>query len=204
LIPFLCPNAIFNCCLNAGDIPDNIGVPPVPLSSNTGRASSSVDVQIDDDEEPYRNARAVDSDDDRPIAALSEEDMECIGLFCPDCDPLVHEFSDLSRSRSAYAEGRDGELLEAPEAGDNMEIKKGLLFKDLPTLRMWLQEYSAKHKRPFKVRHSYVEWRYTVVCEKADCNWRVCARKQKTTVKFEIIKIVCPHTCAGIDLQQRH
>jgi hypothetical protein len=27
LIPFLCPNAILNCGLNAGDIPDNIGVP---------------------------------------------------------------------------------------------------------------------------------------------------------------------------------
>jgi hypothetical protein len=53
LIPFLYPNAIFNCCLNAVDIPDNIGVPPVPPSSNTGRASNSVDVQIDADEKPY-------------------------------------------------------------------------------------------------------------------------------------------------------
>jgi hypothetical protein len=77
--------------------------------------------------------------------------MELIRLFCPGCDPLVHEFSDLSRSRSAYAEARDGELLEAPEAGDSMEIKKGLLFKDLPTPRRWLQEYSVKRKRPFKV-----------------------------------------------------
>jgi hypothetical protein len=103
LIPFICANAIFNCCLNAEDIPDNIGVPPVPSSSNTGRASNSVDVQIHDDEELYGNARAVDSDDDRPVAALSEEDMEHIRFFCPDRDPLVHGFSDLSHSRSAYA-----------------------------------------------------------------------------------------------------
>jgi hypothetical protein len=66
--------------------------------------------------------------------------MERIRLFCPDCDPLVHKFSDLSRSRSAYAEGRDGELLEASEARDSMEIKKDLLFKNLPTMRRWLQE----------------------------------------------------------------
>jgi hypothetical protein len=72
-----------------------------------------VGVQIDDDEEPYGNARAIDSDDDRPVAALSKEDMERIKLFCPDRDPLVHKFSDLSRSHSAYAEGRDSELLEA-------------------------------------------------------------------------------------------
>jgi len=34
-------------------------------------ASNSVDVDIADDEEPYGTARAVDSDDDRPVAALS-------------------------------------------------------------------------------------------------------------------------------------
>jgi hypothetical protein len=59
-------------------------------------------------------------------------------FFYPDRDPLVHEFSVLSRSHSAYAEKRDGELLETPEVGDIMEIKKDLLFKYLPTLRRWL------------------------------------------------------------------
>jgi hypothetical protein len=44
-----------------------------------------------------------------------------------------------------------------------MEIRKGLLFKDLHTLRRWLQEYSVKRKRPFKVRHSYVERRYIFI-----------------------------------------
>jgi hypothetical protein len=45
-----------------------------------------------------------------------------------------------------------------------------------------------KRKREFKVRYSYVEWRYIVVCEKANCNWRVCARKKKATGKFKIAK----------------
>jgi hypothetical protein len=35
----------------------------VPPSSNTGRASNSVDVETDDDKEPYGIARAVDLDD---------------------------------------------------------------------------------------------------------------------------------------------
>jgi hypothetical protein len=69
-----------------------------------------VDVEIDDDEEPRGTARAVDSDDDRPVSPLTEEDMELI-LFCPDGDPLVHKFSDVSHSRSAFAEGRDDGLL---------------------------------------------------------------------------------------------
>ena len=52
--------------------------------------------------------------------------------------------------------------------------------------------------------HSYVERRYTVVCEMTDCNWRVCTRKQKVTGKFKITKIVGPHTCAQTDLKQKH
>ena len=135
--------------------------------------SNSVDVNIVDDEEPYGTARAIDSDDDRPVAALSEQEIELIRRLCPDCDPLVHEFSDLSHSQHGYREERDDELLEAPKAGDSMEIQKGMVFKNLPTLRRWLQKYSVRRKRPFKVRHSYVERRYIVVCENADRNWRV-------------------------------
>jgi hypothetical protein len=61
-----------------------------------------------------------------------------------------------------------------------------------------------KCKRPFKVRHFYAERHYIVVCEKTDCNWRIYAPKQKATGKFKITKIVGLHTCADIDLQQRH
>jgi hypothetical protein len=54
------------------------------------------------------------------------------------------------------------------------------------------------------VRHSYAERRYTVVCEVSDCNWRVCACKQKETRKFKITKIVGPHTCTQIELSPKH
>ena len=96
---------------------------------------------------------------------LSEEDIELIRRFCTDRDPLVPEFSDVRNLDSAYAEGREDELLECREHGDGdvIESMKGLVFRDLPTLRRWLQEYSVKRKRPFKVRHSYVQRRYTVV-----------------------------------------
>ena len=88
--------------------------------------------------------------------------------------------------------------------GTVLELAKGLLFKDLASVRKWLQEYSVKRKRSFRVVHSYVNRRYTVVCEKADCNWRVCARKQKLTGKFKITKVVGPHTCAENELQLKH
>jgi hypothetical protein len=95
---------------------DNGAYFPVPLSSNMDhicRASNSVDVQIKDDEEPYEVARALDSDDERPVQELTEQEIELIRSLCPERDPTVHEFSSLSHSNGAYAEGRDDELLEA-------------------------------------------------------------------------------------------
>jgi hypothetical protein len=132
----------------------------VPLSSNKDhicRASNSVDVQIEYEEEPYEAIRAFDSDDDRPVQELTEQEMELIRRLCPEHDPAVHGFGSLSHSNGAYTEERDDELLEAPDNADNIEIKKGLILKDLPTLRRWLQEYSVNHKRSFKVRHSYAQ-----------------------------------------------
>ena len=54
-----------------------------------------------------------------------------------------------------------------------MVIEKGRVFKDLPTLKRWLQAFAVIQKRPYKVLHSYVERRYTVVCDKERCPWRV-------------------------------
>ena len=128
-------NAIVNCGSTAGDNADNGGVCHVPPSSNTDRASNSVNVQIEDDEEPYKMSGAIDSDDDRPVPPLSQEDIELMRCFCPNIDPLVPEFSDLRDCDGAFAEGRDDELLDAPDVGDSMQVRKGLIFKDLTTLK---------------------------------------------------------------------
>ena len=91
------------------------------------------------DSEPYEMARALDSDDDRPVGELTESDVEMLRrIFSVRCDPRVHEFNDLTHSEQACAEGPDNELLEALEAGPNMVIEKGRVFKDLPALKRWL------------------------------------------------------------------
>ena len=84
-IPILYLSGIHICALNAGDNPDNDGCAPVPPSTNVDlgfMASNSVDVDIADDEETYGTTRAIDSDDDRPVAALSEQEMELIRRLC--------------------------------------------------------------------------------------------------------------------------
>ena len=157
------------------------------------------------EEEPYAFAMAPDSDDDRPVGELTESDIEMLQRVFPDGrDPRVHEFSDLSLSHQANAEGRDDELLDAPEAGPSMMIEKGRVFKDLTALKRWLQHYAVLRKRPYRVLHSYEKRRYTVVCDKDNCAWRVCARIQKITAKWKITKVVGPHTCAEHELTMKH
>ena len=86
-------------------------------------------------------ARALDSDDDRPIGELTESDVEMLMRIFPGRrDPRVHEFSDLAHSDQACAEGHGDELLEAPEA----------VFKDIPALKRWLQAFAVIQKRPYR------------------------------------------------------
>jgi hypothetical protein len=70
-----------------------------------------------------------------------------------------------------------------------MEIEKGRVFNDLPTLKRWLQVFAVIRKRPYKVLHSHVERCYTVVCDKERCPWRICARKQKVSEKWKILHL---------------
>ena len=61
------------------------------------RASNSVEIM--NDSEPYEMARALDSDDDRPVGELTESDVEMLRCIFPGHhDPRVHEFSDLAHS----------------------------------------------------------------------------------------------------------
>ena len=59
------------------------------------RGSNSVEIM--NDSEPYEMARALDSDDDRPVGELTESDVEMLRRIFPGRrDPRVHEFSDLA------------------------------------------------------------------------------------------------------------
>jgi hypothetical protein len=157
------------------------------------------------EEEPYAFAMAADSDDDRPVGELTKSDIEMLKRIIPEHrDPSVHEFSDLSLSHEAFAEGRDDELLDAPEVDPTMMIEKGRIFKDLNALKRWLQHYVVLCKKPYRVLHSYEKRRYTVVCDKELCPWRFCARVPKINGKWKITKVVGPHNCAEHEITMKH
>ena len=140
----------------AGDIPENVDVPPIAAQVHFGDGFHGFNsVKIMHDSELYEMARALDSDDDRPVGELIESDVEMLSrIFPAHRDPRVHEFSDIAHFDQACAEGHDDELLEAPEAGPNMVIENGRVFKDLPALKRWLQAFAMIRKRPYKVLHS--------------------------------------------------
>uniref|UniRef100_K3XQJ4 MULE transposase domain-containing protein n=1 Tax=Setaria italica TaxID=4555 RepID=K3XQJ4_SETIT len=147
------------------------------------------------DEDAYEMGVDLDSNDDRPVGEMTESDVEMFKHIFPGRrDPRVHEFSNLTHSDQAFAERRDDELLEAPEAGPSMVIEEGRVFKDLPKIE----------ERPYKILHSYAQRCYRVVCDKKWCPWRICARKQNITGKWKITKVIDPHNCADLELTVRH
>jgi hypothetical protein len=206
LCSFHCRHFILSSVLVAGDNPDVLVDRTIRTHLHCGDgiiASNSHEFR--NEEEPYAFAMAADSDDDHLVGELTESDIEMLKCIIPQHrDPSVHEFSDLSLSHDAFAEGRDDELLDAPEAGPTMMNEKGQIFKDLNALKRWLQHYTVLHKRPYRVLHSYKKHRYTVVCDKDQCPWRVCARVQKINRKWEITKVVGPHNCAEHELTTKH
>jgi hypothetical protein len=42
------------------------------------------------------------------------------------------------------------------------------------------------------------------MCDKEHCPWRVCARKQKVSGKWKIIRVARPHSCPSHDLSTKH
>ena len=62
----------------AGDISDNVDVPPIAAQVHYGdgfRSSNSVEIM--NDSEPYEMTRALDSDDDRPVGELRRVTLRC-------------------------------------------------------------------------------------------------------------------------------
>lgn len=187
-----------------GLVDDIAPVEPLVHVQEVCRTSNNVDVQIMDDGESYQDARAVDSDDDRQVGELTASDIELIRRLFPSHDPVVADYNDLSQAHKARAHGREDGLVDVPNPGASTIIKKGLVFKNMSALKTWLREYAIVHNRPYKVKNSDAQRRYTIKCEKEGCDWSLCARKVKDSEKFRITRVIGPHTCSSAELDEKH
>jgi hypothetical protein len=59
---------------------------------------------------------------------------------------------------------------------DNVIIQKGIIFKTMDVMKIWLVEYAVFHHRPFMVKHSDENKRYVLTCH-CGCPWTIHARK---------------------------
>jgi hypothetical protein len=61
---------------------------------------------------------------------------------------------------------------------DKVIIRKGIVFKTMDMMKIWLAEYAVFHHHPFMVKHSDENKRYVLTCHHC-CPWTVRARKGK-------------------------
>jgi hypothetical protein len=76
---------------------------------------------------------------------------------------------------------------------DNVIIRKGIIFKTMEAMKIWLAEYAVFHHHPFMVKHSDENKLYVFTYRRA-CPWAVRARKGKDC-NWMITSVIQPHTC---------
>jgi hypothetical protein len=89
----------------------------------------------------------------------------------PDC-------YDLSQAHWAVADGLQFDDNMPLINHDNVIIRKGIIFKIMDAMKIWLAEYVVFHHRPFMVKHSDENKCYVITC-RCGCPWTVHARKEK-------------------------
>lgn len=140
------------------------------------------------------------TEDEAPAPLFSAEESRVLRSVMGEV-PSVHAFDDVSMVHKAVCanglRSRDG--IADPE---NDIIRKNLLFPTMEDMKVWLQEYSVRHHRPFIVQHSDVNKRYTVRCERG-CGWKVWGRKTRDN-QWKIANVKQPHTCGTAQVSREH
>jgi hypothetical protein len=84
----------------------------------------------------------------------------------------------------------------------NIIISKGIIFKTMEAIKIWLAEYAVFYHHSFMVKQSDVNKSYVVTCYRG-CPWTIHARKGKDD-SWRITSVVQPHTCLVNVDDRRH
>jgi hypothetical protein len=144
-------------------------------------------------EAAFGDERAEDSADDRPIPELSKRDKALLQRALTEYAPEMPDCQNLSQAHRAVADGLrfdDNVLLIN---NDNVIIWKGIIFKTMKVMKIWLAEYEVFHHHPFMVKHSDENTRYILTCHRG-CHCTVHARKGNDC-SWRITSVVQPYTC---------
>jgi hypothetical protein len=129
-------------------------------------------------EATFGDERMEDSTDDRPIPELSKRDKALLQRALAEHALEMLNYRDLSREHWVVVDGLRFNDNVPLINYDNVIIQKGIIFKTMEAIKIWLIEYAVFHHHPFMVKHSDENKPYVLTCHH-DCPWTVCARKGK-------------------------
>jgi hypothetical protein len=89
--------------------------------------------------------------------------------------PVVPDCQDLSHAHRIIADDLWFHDSVSLINHDSVIIRKGIIFKIIEAMKIWLVEYAMFHHRLFIVKHLENKC-YVVTCHR-DCPWTVHARK---------------------------
>jgi hypothetical protein len=114
----------------------------------------------------FGDDRAKDSVDDRSVPELSNKDKALLQQALAKHAPDMLDCRDLSQAHRAVAYGLLFDDSVSLINQDNVTIQKGVIFKTMEAMKIWLAEYIVFHHCPFMVKHSDENKRYVVTCRR--------------------------------------
>jgi hypothetical protein len=126
-------------------------------------------------ETAFEDERVDDSTDNRPILELIKRDKALLPWALT---PEMLDCRDLSQTHRVVDDGLRFDNSVPLINHDNVIIRKGIIFKTMEMMKIWLTEYIVFHHRPFMVKHSD-ENKHYILTYHHGCSWIVRARKGK-------------------------
>jgi hypothetical protein len=126
----------------------------------------------------FGDERAEDSANDQPVPELSKRDKALLQRVLVEHAPEMPDYRDLSQAHRAVVDGLRFDDSVPLINHDNVIIRKGIIFKTMEAMKIWLVEYAMFHHCPFVIKHSDENKSYVLTCQRG-CPWTVRARKGK-------------------------
>jgi hypothetical protein len=108
--------------------------------------------------------REEDSADYRLVLELSKRDKSLLQRALAERAPEMPDCRDLSQAHRTVADGLWFDDSVPLINHDNVILRKGIIFKTMEVMKIWLVEYAVFHHRPFMVKHLDENKRYFLTC----------------------------------------
>jgi hypothetical protein len=126
----------------------------------------------------FGDERAEDSADDRLVPELSNRDKVLLQRALVEHAPEMPDCRGLSQAHRVIDDGLRFDNGVPLINHDNVIIRKGVIFKTMEAMKIWLVEYAMFPHHSFMVKHSDENKRHVVIYRRG-CPWTVRARKGK-------------------------